>query len=130
MTQSNTHLGLSVIAQIAVPVKDINRAVAFYRDSLGMKLMFQAPPALAFFDCNGIRLMLDVPEDKQFAHPSCPVYFKVADIQAAANAFKIKGIHFILDPHVITKMGNVTIGMAFFNDTEGNTMALTSEVPS
>ena len=61
MTVSTTPL--SRIGQIAMPVKDIDRAVAFYRDRLGLPFLFAAPPRLAFFDCGGTRLMLDVPED-------------------------------------------------------------------
>ena len=129
MAQSTANVSLSVIGQIAVPVKDIGRAVAFYRDSLGMKFLFQAPPALAFFDCNGLRLMLDVPEDKEFAHPSSIIYFKVDDIQAATKSLKGKGVQFRVEPHVIAKMPDHTLWMAFFFDSEGNTMALMSEVP-
>jgi methylmalonyl-CoA/ethylmalonyl-CoA epimerase len=125
MTQAH---GLSTIAQIAVVVKDLDRAVAFYRDSLGMKFLFQAPPALAFFDAAGIRLMLDVPEDREFAHHSSIIYFRVADIQATYAAFKARGVQFRGEPHVIAKLGNVTIWMAFFDDSEGNTLAVTSEV--
>jgi catechol 2,3-dioxygenase-like lactoylglutathione lyase family enzyme len=68
---------LSTIGQIAMVVKDVPRAVTFYCDTLGMRFLFQAPPALAFFDCDGIRLMLTVPEEKEFDHPGSPIYFKV-----------------------------------------------------
>ena len=58
-------VALAQIGQIAVPVTDIDRAVAFYRDVLGMRFLFQAPPALAFFDCARVRLMLDGPARAQ-----------------------------------------------------------------
>ncbi len=126
MTQ--TSFSLSTIAQIAVPVKDIDRAVAFYRHSLGMTFLFQAPPALAFFDAGGIRLMLDVPEDKVFAHPSSIIYFKVPDIQAVFTTLQTRGVVFHGAPHPVAKLGDTVIWMAFFDDTEGNTHAITSEV--
>ena len=53
---------LDTIAQIALTVADLDRSVPFYRDVLGMPLLFQAPPGLAFFRCGAIRLMLSLPE--------------------------------------------------------------------
>ena len=85
---------LSSIGQVAMVVKDVPRAVAFYRDTLGMKFLFQAPPALAFFDCGGIRLMLTVPEEKEFDHPGSILYFKVDDIDAVHADLKGKGVDF------------------------------------
>ena len=126
MNQSQTRL--STIGQIAVPVKDLNRAVAFDRDGLGLKFLFQAPPALAFFDCDGVRLLLDVPEDTEFRHPSSPLYFKVPDIQKAYADLKSRGVRFRKEPHVIATMPPVTLWMAFFFDSEDNTHALMSEV--
>ncbi|HXM36613.1 MAG TPA: VOC family protein, partial [Pyrinomonadaceae bacterium] len=75
--------GLSAIGQIAVNVHDTARAVEFYRDKLGMKVLFCAPPDLAFFDCAGIRLMLTTPEKPEFDHPNSIIYFNVDDIQSA-----------------------------------------------
>lgn len=126
MNQSRTQL--STIGQIAVPVKDLNRAVAFYRDNLGLKFLFQAPPALAFFDCDGVRLLLDVPEDEEFRHPSSPFYFKVPDIKKAYADLQGRGVQFRKEPHVIAKMPPITLWMAFFFDSEGNTHALMCEV--
>ena len=128
MTQTSG-ITLAKIGQIAVPVKDIERALAFYRDVLGMKYLFRAPPALAFFDCNGVRLMLDVPEDKEFAKHSSVLYFTVVDIQKDYKTLKGKGVKFRGEPHVIANMPTYTLWMAFFDDPEGNTLALMCEVP-
>ncbi|MGH9720058.1 MAG: VOC family protein, partial [Bryobacteraceae bacterium] len=73
---TNNDFGLSEIGQIAVRVRDIARAVEFYRDKLGMKFLFQAG-TLAFFQCGAIRLMLGVPESSKLDHPSSILYFKV-----------------------------------------------------
>ncbi|PYS44718.1 MAG: hypothetical protein DMF71_02455, partial [Acidobacteria bacterium] len=72
---------LSSIGQIFVNVKDLDRAIAFYRDTLGMKFLFQAPPNMAFFDCHGIRLMLGIADRPELDHPASIIYYKVDDIE-------------------------------------------------
>ncbi|MBA2939218.1 VOC family protein [Paenibacillus sp. CGMCC 1.16610] len=118
---------LSQIAQISVNVVDMERAITFYRDTLGMKFMFQTGQ-MAFFDCNGIRLMLSLPEKPEFSHPGSVIYYKVEDMRQVYEAFIERGVTFISEPHVVAKMEHLNIWMAFFRDTEGNTLALTSEV--
>src|SRR6266536_1223148 len=85
--------GLSTIGQIAVNAHDLDRAVGFYRDKLGMKHLFTVPPKMAFFDCAGIRLMLSLPEKPVLDHPSSIIYFKVADIQQASKTLTERGVH-------------------------------------
>lgn len=118
---------LSTIGQIAMVVKDLPRAVAFYRDVLGMKFLFQAPPSLAFFDCDGVRLMLDVPSEKEFDHPGSILYFRVSDIVAVHADLSAKGVVFRGVPQMIAKMPDHELWMAFFQDGEGNTLALMQE---
>jgi predicted enzyme related to lactoylglutathione lyase len=118
---------LAQIGQISVNAVDIERAVVFYRDTLGMKFMFQAGQ-MAFFDCNGIRLILSLPEKPEFNHPGSVIYYKVEDIKRVYEAFIERGVAFISEPHVVAKMGSMDVWMAFFRDSEGNTLALTSEV--
>lgn len=118
---------LATIGQIAIAVKDLNRAVAFYRDSLGMKFLFQVPPGLAFFDCEGVRLLIEVPADKEFDHPGSVLYFKVGDIHASYAELKARGVDFRDEPHLIAKMPDHELWMAFFRDGEGNTFALMHE---
>ena len=121
-------LSLSRIGQISVIVHDLDRAVAFYRDVLGMKFLFQAPPKLAFFDCGGIRLMLSLPEEAEFDHPGSILYYKVDDIQATWKALSGHGADLRGEPHLLARMPDHELWMAFFRDTEGNTLALMSEV--
>ena len=116
---------LDRIGQIAVGVDDLERAVQFYRDTLGMTFLFQAPPGLAFFDCGGIRLMLDKPLG---SGKSSILYYRVEDIEATTEALKISGVAFDADPHVIARLPGREIWMAFFKDSEGNQLAVTSEV--
>jgi methylmalonyl-CoA/ethylmalonyl-CoA epimerase len=127
MTQSTSTLGLSKIGQIAVVIHDLERAVAFYRDALGMKLLFEVPPQMAFFDCDGVRLMLSLPEP-EFDHPGSILYFKVEDIHGVYGAFKERGVEFRDPPHLVAKLPDHELWMAFFKDSEGNTHALMSEV--
>jgi len=119
--------GLSRIGQIAMNAVDLDRAVAFYRDVLGMSFLFTAPPRLAFFDCGGVRLLLDVPEDKEFAHPGSILYFSVDDIRANYQVLTSRGVKFRDEPHLIARLPDREVWMAFFDDTEGNTLALMSE---
>ena len=83
---------LSAIGQIAMAVKELPRAVAFYRDRLGMRFLFQAPPGLAFFDCGGVRLMIEVPPDKEFDHPGSVLNIKVDNIDSANAYQKGRGV--------------------------------------
>ena len=125
MTQSLT--GLSRIGQISMTARDLDRAVRFYRDTLGLTFLFTAPPQLAFFDCAGVRLLLDVPVDKAFDHPGSILYFSVDDIHAAHQGLLSRGVVFSKAPHLIAKLPDREVWMAFFDDTEGNTLALMSE---
>ncbi len=121
---------LNQIGQIAVPVRDLDRAVSLYRDVLGMTFLFQAPPQLAFFDCGGVRLMLDVPEDAAFQGHSSVLYYKVPDMQQTHQELMGKGVVFLQDPHLIAKMPDHDLWMAFFQDPEGNLLGLMCEVRS
>ena len=119
--------GLDRIGQISVNVKDLNRAVEFYRDVLGMRPLFQVPK-LAFFDCGGIRLMLSPPETPESDHAASVIYYKVDDIQAAHAALRGRGVPFDGEPHLIARMPDHEVWMAFCRDPEGNVLALMSEV--
>jgi methylmalonyl-CoA/ethylmalonyl-CoA epimerase len=121
-------LGITRIGQIAINAKDVDRAAAFYQDVLGLKLLFKAPPGLAFFDCGGVRLMLDRAEKPEFDHPSSVLYFAVPDIQAAYGKLKESGVQLEDEPHMIARMPTHDLWMTFFRDSEGNFLALMSEV--
>lgn len=122
-------MNLNEIGQIAVHADDLPRAVAFYRDTLGMRFLFQASPGLAFFDCGGIRLMLDaVPEKDSPERINSLLYYKVSDIQAVYDALVSRGVSFESKPHLIAKMPDHELWMAFFRDSEKNLVGLMSEV--
>ena len=124
--QENTTLAR--IGQIAINAHDVDRATAFYRDVLGLPHLFRAGQ-LSFFDCGGVRLMLDKAEKPEFDHPSSILYFQVGDIEGAHRRLQGAGAKFEDAPHVITRMPKYDLWMTFFRDSEGNLLALMSEVP-
>lgn len=120
--------GLDRIAQISINARDLERAVSFYRDTLGMKLLFQVPK-MAFFDCGGIRMMVALPSSPELDHPGSIIYYKVDDIRAMHESLVARGVSFAAAPHVIANLGKVDLWLAEARDTEGNLFALMSEVP-
>ena len=121
--------GLARIGQIAVVAADVARATRFYRDVLGMRLLFEAPPGLAFFDCGGVRLMLGPPEGSAAAGASSIVYYDVPDIHAAHATLAERGALFEQPPHVVAPMATGDLWMAFLRDSEGNLLGLMNERP-
>ena len=117
---------LATIGQIAMNAKDVDRATAFYKDTLKLPFLFRFGD-LSFFNCDGIRLMLGKAEKPEFDHPGSVLYFKVADIRAAHRELEDRGVSFEGDPHLIARMPDHELWMAFFNDSEGNTLALMCE---
>ncbi len=128
-TRTAPMVGLDRIGQIAVTVRDLDRAESFYRDTLGMRFLFRAAPGLSFFDCGGVRLLLSAPERAEDDHPSSVIYFVVDDLPAAYRTFSERGVKFTDEPHLIATMPDHELWMAFFTDSETNTLALMSEVP-
>lgn len=121
--------GLSQIGQIAVNAHDIDRATTFYRDTLKMKYLFGIPNSAAFFDCDGLLLMLMLPSKPEFDHPSSILYFNVDDIQQATETLIARGVHFEEKPNFVANMGSYDLWMSFFRDSENNLLALRSQIP-
>ena len=117
--------GLSSIGQIAVTVGDVDRAIAFYRDTLGLPLLFQFP-GMGFFNCGGVRLMLTVPEGAGAGNSV--IYFKVPDLDEASRALAGRGVKFEQEPHIVARLPDHNLWMAFFRDPDGNLLGLMSEV--
>ena len=118
--------GLARIHQISMRIHDIDRAVTFYRDVLGLPFLFAAPPNLAFFDCAGVRLMLS-PPSPGFDHPGSVLYFAVEDIHAMHATLTGRGVSFTSAPTKIATLADREVWLAAFTDTEGNNLALMSE---
>lgn len=118
-------LRLGRIGQIAVTVEDVERATAFYRDTLGVPHLFSAS-GMAFFDCEGVRLMLSLPEGID-PGASSVLYFRTDDVQGDAAILKARGVQLEGEPHVVHRTESSELWMAFFRDSEGNLMALMQE---
>jgi methylmalonyl-CoA/ethylmalonyl-CoA epimerase len=120
---------LTRVGQIAINVHDVERATAFYRDVLALPHLFRAGH-LSFFNCGGVRLMLSPPEKPEFDHPASILYFQVGDIHAAFQRLKSANVKFEGEPHLVARVPTHELWMTFFHDTEGNLLALMSEVPN
>src|SRR5579864_7664232 len=127
MSTAALGIGISRLGQVSVNVHDLNRAISFYRDSLGLPLLFTTGE-LGFFNCGGVRLMLTPPEKPEFDHPGSVLYFVVEDIKSSNKQLLAKGVSFEGEPHLIARLPDDDLWMAFFHDTEGNLLALMSEV--
>lgn len=115
------------VGQIGIPVKNLDQAIDFYQGKLGLTLLFNTDN-MAFLECNGLRLLLSLPEKEEYAHSSSVIYFHVENIKDTYKDLAAKEVTFIDEPHVVAKMGQTETWMTFFKDSEGNTHALMSEV--
>ncbi len=120
-------VSLNCIGQIAINVRDVPRAVAFYRDVLGMTFLFELP-TMGFFDCGGIRLMLSKAESPEFDHRASLIYYNVDDIRQAFESLSQQGVEFVSPPRLVAPMPDHDLWMAFFHDPDQNALALMSEV--
>ncbi len=124
-------VNLAKIKQIAIPVHDVDAAKTFYRDALGLRHLFDAPPALSFFDCGGVQLMLAGPaaqgKDGDQQHPV--LFYDVSDIKKTHAKIKSSGAQNVEDPHVIARMNGREIWIASVSDGQGNLVSFMSDVP-
>ena len=124
-----TDFKLGEIGQIAINISDLDKSVAFYRDTLGLAHLFSAPPGLAFFACGTVRLMLSRPEKPDTETFGAAIYFKVTDMDEAARGLKERQVTFEAEPHLVAKMPTYELWMAFFRDPDRNLLALMFEKP-
>ncbi len=124
-----TELQIEGIGQIAIAVSDLGQAVPFYRDVLGLKLLFEAPPRLAFFDCGGVRLMITTQQGEAQDHHTSAIYYRVEDIQSAVAALKLRGVDLLREPGMTARMEDHELWMAFLRDPDANLIAIMAEVP-
>jgi methylmalonyl-CoA/ethylmalonyl-CoA epimerase len=117
---------LNEIGQIALTVRDLARAKDFYQNALGMRFLFDAG-TMVFFQCGGVRLMIGLSEETGPIGGTI-LYFKVADIQKVHRVLEEKGVGFVQPPHLVARMPDHELWIAFLKDPEGNTLGLMSEV--
>jgi methylmalonyl-CoA/ethylmalonyl-CoA epimerase len=119
--------GLHAVGQILVPVSDVDRAVAFYRDQLGMRFLFQYP-GMGFFDLDGVRLLVGVPEEGIALGP-VTIYYRVEDLDGAVATLEARGVAFDNRPHLIHRAETSELWMANLHDPDGNPVVLMSDRP-
>jgi methylmalonyl-CoA/ethylmalonyl-CoA epimerase len=127
MKTDASDIALNEIGQIALTITDLDSAVSFYRDTLGLKHLFSAPPGLAFFAAGNLRLMLSRPEKPDSEKFSSVLYFKVAEIEKVHEVLVSRGVKFEAAPHRVAKMPDHELWMAFFRDPDRNLLALMCE---
>ncbi|MEW5917904.1 MAG: VOC family protein [Gemmatimonadota bacterium] len=121
-------LSQSSVGQILIPVTDLDTAIPYYRDVLGLQFLFSAPPQMSFFQCGNVRLLVGVPEAGNAAQRGSMIYFKVADIQGVHAQLASRGATFVAPPHVVHRAATYELWLAEFKDPDGNPLALMSEV--
>ena len=129
MTQP-ADLSDATVGQLLIPVTDLDRGTAFYRDTLGIRFLFSAPPQMSFFQAGTVRLLVGVPEDAQVAQRGSMIYFKVPDIHAVHATLSARGVTFLAAPHLVHKAPRHELWLTEFRDPDGNQLALMSEVPT
>ncbi len=121
------NLSSASIGQLLIPVENLDRGVAFYRDVLGLPFLFQAPPQMAFFMCGTVRLLVGVLPPGQKAQRGSAIYFRVPDINAVYAELQAKNVKFLAAPHVVHRTPQMELWLAEFTDLDGNQLALMEE---
>jgi catechol 2,3-dioxygenase-like lactoylglutathione lyase family enzyme len=119
--------GIMGVGQLAIPVSDLERSVRYYRDVLGLRFLFQAPPGLAFLDCGGVRLMLTQTQESEVTPPVGVIYYRVADIDQAYATLHTRGVTFVGEPHLIARLPDHELWMVFLRDPDEHLLALMEE---
>ena len=117
------------VGQLAIAVSDLKPAVEFYRDILGLRLLFEAPPGLAFFDCGGTRMMVTTPQGDEADHHTSVIYYRVSDLPASVEDLRNRGVSFERGAELVARMDDHELWMAFLRDPDRNLIGLMSEVP-
>jgi methylmalonyl-CoA/ethylmalonyl-CoA epimerase len=121
--------GPTAVGQLAIPVTDLERAVTFYRDVLGLRFLFRAPPGLAFLLCGEVRLLLSqvLPGTNELAVGV--IYYRVPDLDVAYATLRERGAQFVGAPHRIARLEDHELWMVFLKDPDEHLLALMAERP-
>ena len=117
------------IGQVAIAITDLAKSVHFYRDILGLELLFETPSGLAFFNCGGTRLMLTTLQGKEEDHKTSVIYYQVSDMESSVEQIKSKGAEFEREPQFATKMADHDLWIGFLRDPDNNLVGLMAEIP-
>lgn len=120
-------LSSATIGQLLIPVENLERAIMFYRDTLGLRFLFSAPPQMSFFQAGDVRLLVGVPESDTDRHRGSAIYFRVPDIHAAFTTLSERGVTFGAPPHLVHRAPTSELWLSDFKDPDGNQLVLMSE---
>ncbi len=120
---------INTIGQIAIAISDLKKSVTFYQNILGLELLFEVAPNLAFFDCGGTRLMLTTLQGEEKDHHTSAIYYKVDNIEKATSTLKEKGISFEREPQFSAKMEDHELWIGFLRDPDENLVGIMAEIP-
>jgi methylmalonyl-CoA/ethylmalonyl-CoA epimerase len=121
-------LNLNQIGQIALPVIDVDRSEDFYEKVIGLRKLYRIGD-LTFFDCAGARLLLEKSRERDSFKPQGCIYFRCADIALTVATLTERGVTFFHPAHLIAKMDDHDLWMAFFQDPDGHILAVMHEAP-
>ncbi len=120
---------ISSIGQIAIAISDLEQSLIFYRDKLGLPVLFEVPPNMAFLTCGDVRLMLTKLQGDPKDHKTSVIYYRVPDLSAAVEQIKLSGIHFIQEPQMTAKMPDHELWQGFIRDPDDNLIGIMAELP-
>ena len=124
---TSADLADATVGQLLIPVTDLERGTAYYRDTLGLTFLFSAPPQMSFFMAGTVRLLVGVPEQAGTAQRGSMIYFKVPDIHATHAALTARGVKFFAEPHLVHRAATYELWLCEFRDPDGNQLALMCE---
>jgi methylmalonyl-CoA/ethylmalonyl-CoA epimerase len=118
---------LGPVGQVALGVANADRSETFYGETLGLRKLFRFG-ALVFFDCAGLRLLLEQ-ASSDVPRLGSPIYFRVADIALARRELEQRGVTFVDRIHRVAPMADHDLWMTFFRDPDEHVLALMMEAP-
>lgn len=122
-------LNISSIGQIAIAITDLEKATYFYQKILKLELLFDVPPNLAFFNCDGVRLMLTTLQGPEQDHKTSVIYYKITNIEEIFEELKSLQVDIERAPGMAAKMGDHELWIGFIRDPDGNLVGLMEEKP-
>jgi len=121
-------ISLNQLGQIAHPVDNVDAAEQFFSEKIGLRKLYRFG-GLLFYDCAGVRLLVEKSGEQPFVPTGSILYFRVPDIAYAYREYKVRGVEFVDEPHLVAQMEDHDLWMVFFKDPAGNLLALMSEAP-
>jgi methylmalonyl-CoA/ethylmalonyl-CoA epimerase len=119
---------LGPVGQVALSVANADRSEAFFAETLGLRRLFRFG-TLVFFDCAGLRLLIEQAANEAAIESASPIYFRVADIALARRELESRGVTFVDQLHCVAPMPDHDLWMTFFRDPDEHLLALMMEAP-